>query len=119
LTHGENSLGLPVAVSEADGDLIRFTIRFSLPFSEEAKQKTALAVSLVPFFPPNLDPIALRFVSWLSDDRLNMEWEGLKAGSSAVPHYYRLKLPGGRGGIDNGGGMYLSQDISLFLEAVK
>ena len=110
---------LQVPVSEVDGGRIRFTIKFSQLFNEEAKQKTALSVSLIPFFPSNLDHIALRFVSWFSDDMLNMEWERLEAGTSDKPHYYRLLIPGGRNGIDNGGGIYLEQEISLYLEAVK
>ena len=109
---------LPVLVSEADGGLVRFTVHFSLPFTEEAKQKTALMISLTPFFPMSLDPIALRFVSWISDDRLSMEWERLIAGTSDEKHYYRLNFPGGRGGINNGGGMYFQQDISLYMEAL-
>ena len=114
-----NGSVLPVPVSEAEGGLIRFTIRFSLPFSEEAKQNTALGVSVIPFFPGNLDPIALRFVSWLSDDILRMEWERLKAGTSGEPHYYRLFIPGGRGGTGNGAGMYLQRDTVLYMEAVQ
>ena len=109
---------LPVSISEVDGGLVRFTIRFSLPFTIEEKQKTALAISLSPFFPGNLDPIALRFVTWLSDDLLRMEWESLKPGSSDEPHYYRLSIPGGRSGIDSAG-MYLQQNITVFMEAVK
>jgi hypothetical protein len=115
----ESGAILPVVVSEADGGLVRFTIHFSLPFSDEAKQKTALAITLIPFFPASLDPIALRFVSWLSDDRLGMEWERLGAGTSAGGHYYRLAIPGGRGGIASGGGMYLQEDIVVYLEAVE
>ena len=118
VTDGNGSSVLPVTVSEADGGLIRFTLYFSLPFSEDAKQKTALSISLIPFFPHSLDPIALRCVSWLSDDRLSMEWERLVAGTPGKPHYYRLKLPGGRGGISNGGGMYFQEDIDLYMEAL-
>jgi hypothetical protein len=110
---------LPVSVSEADGGLVRFSLHFSLLLNEEAKQKTALAISLVPFFPGNLDPIALRFVSWVSDDRIIMEWERLNAGSTDEEHYYKLLIPGGRGGIGNGGGLYLQKDICVYLAAIK
>jgi hypothetical protein len=109
---------LPIQANEIDG-LVRFNIHFSLPFTEEAKQKTVLGISLTPFFPLNLDPIALRFVTWHSDDRLTMEWERFTIGTSEEPHYYKLIIPGGRGGIDNGGGMYLQQEIFLYMEAVK
>jgi len=109
---------MPVFISEVDGGLVRFTIHFSLPFNNEEKQKTALAISLFPFFPGSLDPIALRFVSWISDDILRMEWECLKPGSSGQPHYYRLSIPGGRSGIESGG-MYLQENITIFMEATK
>ena len=118
-TNGDDNFIFPVTVSEGDGGLIRIFLYFSLPFTEEEKQKTTLAISLVPFFPVNLDPVALRSVSWLSSDRLKMEWERLNAGTSIEPHYYRLNLPGGRGGIGNGSGMFLRQNISLYLEAVE
>ena len=108
-----------VPASEADGGLVRFTVHFSLPFDDEAKQKTALAVSLSPFFPASLDPVALRSVSWLAGDRLAMEWERLVSGGPEEAHYYRLSFPGGRGGVENGGGMYLKQDINLYLEAIQ
>jgi hypothetical protein len=109
---------LAVQVNEIDG-LVRFSIHFSLPFTDEAKQKTALAISVTPFFPINLAPIALRSVTWHSDDRLTMEWEKFTTGTSDEPHYYKFIIPGGRGGIVNGNGMYLENEIYLYMEAVK
>jgi len=109
---------LQVQPAEVDG-LVRITIHFSLPFIAEAKQKTTLAISLLPFFPSNLGPVALRFVTWHSDDRLTMEWERLSGGTEEKPHFYRLLLPGGRGGIDNGGGMFLKNEISIYVEAIE
>jgi hypothetical protein len=109
---------LPVQANETDG-LVRFSIYFSLPFTDEAKQKIVLAISVTPFFPINLDPIALRSVTWHSDDRLTMEWERFTIGTTDEPHYYKFLIPGGRGGIDNGNGMYLSNEISLYMEAVN
>jgi hypothetical protein len=96
--------------------VLRFTIRFSLPFSLEAKQNAVFKISLSPFFPGILPPAALRFVTWLSDDRLRMEWEGLRPGNAGEPHYFKLLLPGGKGGIDTGDGMYLKEDQYLVLD---
>jgi hypothetical protein len=45
-----------------------------------------------------------------------MEWEGLYPGISGEAHYYRLFIPGGKGGIGSGG-MYLEEDRIFFLEA--
>jgi hypothetical protein len=108
----------PVAVDPAEGKF-SFTIRFSLPFSREEKQNAVLKISLSPFFPKNLPSTALRSVSWLSDDRLSMTWEGLKAGSAGEPHFYKLLIPGGKGGINSGEGIYLKEDKFLYLEAVN
>jgi hypothetical protein len=107
-----------VAVDPAAGDFF-LTIRFSLPFGQEEKQNAALKISLSPFFPKNLPPVALRSVSWLSDDRLFMTWECLKAGSANEIHYYKLLIPGGKGGISSGEGFYLKEDQFLYLEAVN
>ena len=110
---------IPVRVDSVTGKL-SFSIRFSLPFTTEEKQNTALKITLSPFFPKTLVPIALQYVSWFSsDDILNMRWEGLKAGNSETPHYYKLTIPGGRNGINNGMGMYMKEDITIYLEAVN
>ena len=84
------------------------------------KQNTALLISLNPYFPGTLDSTALRSITWLhSDDLLTMEWERLKAGSADEAHFYRLLIPGGKGGINNGGGMYFKEAQVLYLEAVQ
>lgn len=118
---GAGKIGGPLAapVDLAGGGALRYTIRFSLPFTEEAKRDTALRISLSSFFPGTLEPIALRSAAWLSDDRLRMEWEGVKPGVSGEAHYYKLEIPGGKGGINNGGGMYLRGNHFLYLEAVN
>jgi len=110
-----NGAALAVAVDPV-GDVLRFTIHFSLPFESEAKRNIPRSVTLSPFFPSTLAPTALRYVTWIGDDRLRMEWEGVKPGSTAEPHFYRLAISGGRGGIDSGG-MYLRENQFLILEA--
>jgi hypothetical protein len=110
---------LTIPVDVPGGGVFRLTIRFSLPFSIEAKQDTAFKISLEPFFPGTLSPVALRFVTWLSDDLLRMEWEGIQGGITNEDHYYRLKFPGGKSGINNGSGMYMKADKHFYLEAVK
>jgi hypothetical protein len=110
---------LRVPVDMTGGGVLRYTIRFSLPFTEAAKRETAFRVTLSPFFPGTLEPIALRSLTWLSADLLRMEWEGLQPGAEDEAHYYKLNLPGGKGGIGNGGGMYFREDNFLYLEAVQ
>jgi hypothetical protein len=95
------------------------TIRFSLPFGHDEKQNTALKIPLIPFFPGTLAPVALQSVHWVSDDRLRITWEGLIPGNSDEAHYYKLTVPGGKGGISSGPGMYMREDINLFWEAIR
>lgn len=110
---------LKAPVDLAGGGVLRYSIRFSLPFTEAAKREAAFRVALSPFFPGSLEPVALRSLTWLSADLLYMEWEGLEAGTAEEAHYYKLNLPGGKGGLNNGGGMYFREDAFLYLEAVK
>jgi hypothetical protein len=113
---GNNSL--MVQVDPGTGDF-SFSLLFSLPFSAEEKQNTLSRITLGPFFPRTLAPVALQFAEWISNDRLYMRWEGLSAGSDVIPHYYILTIPGGRGGIKSDRGFYLKEDITIYLEAVR
>jgi hypothetical protein len=124
-----------IPVDSAGGGVFRFTIHFSLSFTEEAKKDTAFRITLKPFFPGTLMPVSLRFVEWLSGDRIRMEWEGVEAPSpgadetdgslpkDAEAHYYRLVVPGGKGGIttENGAenGIYMAEDAIFYLEAIR
>ncbi|MDR2965860.1 MAG: hypothetical protein LBU88_08800 [Treponema sp.] len=97
---------------------ITFSIGFSLPLNNEEKLNAAQKILLSPFFPGMLPPIALQFVSWVSDDRIFMRWEGLQTGIKDAENYYKLTIPGGRGGI-SAGGLYMKENIEIFLEAVN
>jgi hypothetical protein len=118
---GTGKMGGPLAapVDIARGNVVRLTIHFSELFTEEAKHEAPFRITLKPFFPGNLEAVALRSLIWLADDRICMDWEGLIPGVAGEAHYYRLDIPGGRGGIGSGGGMYLREDNFLFLEAIK
>jgi hypothetical protein len=107
----------PISVDQGTG-IITFSVHFSLMFGLVEKQITPQKITLSPFFPRTLPPIALCYVNWISDDRLLMQWEGLNAGNE-VPHYYKLTIPGGKGGINPNTGIFMKEDIVLFLEAVK
>ena len=98
---------------------LNFSIHFSLPFDVQEKQNAALKIMLSSFFPRITVPVTLQFVLWTSDDRLQMTWEGLEAGTSDEPHYYKLLIPGGKNGIYSSGGIYMKEDIIIYLEAVK
>jgi hypothetical protein len=113
-----NNSAVKIPLASGNQGVLSFTIHFSLPFGAEAKNNTALLISLSPFFPGTLDSPALRSVNWLSDDLLRMEWERVKAGSDYEAHLYRLLIPGGKGGINNGGGMYFKENQVLYLETI-
>ena len=107
-----------VNVNPGTGELF-FSIRFSLGFSMEEKQNAAQKITISPFFPRTLAPVALQYVNWISDDSLYMCWEGLTVGDGENFHYYKLTIPGGKGGITSGRGNYMKEDIILFLEAIR
>jgi len=109
---------LPVQIESGTGGLF-FTIYFSLPFSLEEKQNTPQRIVLSPFFPGILPPAALQYTGWISSDRLTMRWEGLTAGDNDIPHYYKLLIPGGRNGINSDSGIYMKNDLVIYLEAVR
>jgi len=108
---------LPVYVDQGTG-LITLSIYFSMMFGLEEKLNTPQKITLSPFFPRTLPPSALRYVHWISDDRLFLQWEGLKSGDD-VSHYYKLTIPGGKGGINSGAGIFMKEDLVLYLEAIK
>jgi hypothetical protein len=100
--------------------VLKFVLWFSLPFTQEAKADTAFRVVLDAYFPGTLvsTPV-LGMAKWLSDDKLLMEWEKVKPGTSGSSSYYRLFLPGGRNGVVNGTGSFFKEDRYLYLEAVE
>jgi hypothetical protein len=108
---------IPVRVEPGTGE-VNFSLRFSLIFDFEEKLKTPQRISLAPFFPRTLTPVALQFISWISDDRLFMRWEGLTP-SDGESHYYRLTIPGGRGGISSSTGIFMKEDFILYLEVIR
>jgi len=108
---------LPVYVDPGTGEL-NFFLNFSLLFNFDEKLNSPQRISLSPFFPRTLAPIALQYVKWVSDDRLFMRWEGLTAGDE-YPHYYKLVIPGGKSGISSSRGFFMKEDITIYLEAVK
>lgn len=116
----ENSFSgivLPITVEEGTGKAV-FSIRFSLPLNNEEKQNITQRIILSPFFPKTLPPAALQFVDWFSNDRVLMRWEGLEAGNDEEKNYYKLTIPGGRGGI-SAGGLYMKEDFNIYLEALN
>jgi hypothetical protein len=108
---------LAVRVDPVNGEIL-LNIRFSLPLNNEEKQNIALKINLNAFFPRTLSSAALKKASWTSGDLLQMWWEGLTAGTEE-PHFYKLTIPGGKGGIGMTDGTYMKEDFIVYLEAVK
>ena len=105
----------PVYTDPAAGP-VSISIHFSLMFSNEEKKNAPWRITLNPFFPRTLAPVALQYASWISGDRLFMRWEGLVRGNGEAPNYYTLKIPGGRGGISSDSGIYMNDDLVIYLE---
>lgn len=105
--------------AQSGTDELTFSIRFSLGFSNEEKINTVQKIYITPFFPGTLPPAALEYVEWLSDDCLFMRWEGIRGGNETANHYYKLVIPGGRTGINNGSEMYMKEDLIIYLEALN
>jgi hypothetical protein len=109
----------PAFIDVPGGGVLRFTVVFPLPFTSDAQSAETFRISLDPFFPATLPPVSLRFARWLSSDRVRMEWEGLEAGTEEEPRYYRLSLPGGRNGINNGHGSYPEENFYFYFKVFK
>jgi hypothetical protein len=110
LYHEEGKLSMP-------DKILKIRLRFSLPFSSQARIDTLLALRFEPYFPGTLNPVSLRSARWWSEDLLDLEFDGIEPGTEE-PHYYRLRIPGGREGITNGRGSYLKETLSIFIEGV-
>ncbi|MDR1428904.1 MAG: hypothetical protein LBI85_01320 [Spirochaetaceae bacterium] len=102
----------------SDPLVLRLSLAFSLTLSGAAMTEASSRISLTPFFPPNLPAIALRSVFIESADTLSLEWEGMLSGSSETGHYYRLFIPGGKGGVHDGGGAFFREDRYLYIEVL-
>jgi len=108
---------LPVQIDPGTSRLF-FSVYFSLPFNYEEKLNLMQKITLTPFFPKTLPPIALEYISWISDDRLYMRWEGLTSGEDNI-HFYKLTIPGGKGGISSDTGIHMKENITVYLEVIK
>ena len=111
----ETNVVIPVSIAPGTGELF-FSIRFSLSFNLEEKLAAPQRISLASFFPRTTAPIALQYVSWISDDRLYMRWEGLSSPNDEYEtYYYKLIIPGGRSGISSETGIYMEKDLIFYL----
>jgi hypothetical protein len=117
LAEPENGGLCPALAAMPDG-LVTLSIRFSHLFSLDARAAAVLALRLEPYFPGILPRPGLRSARWWSEDTLILGWEGVEPGFAGEAHYYRLTLPGGRGGVADGKGSYLREDYHIILEAV-
>jgi len=109
---------IPITVDKALGKLW-LSIRFSLPFNNEEKKNAPLKITINPFFPKTLPPVAVESVNWISNDRLYIRWEGFSPDDENISNYYILTIPGGKNGVISDTGIFIKQDITLYLEAVK
>jgi hypothetical protein len=119
--YGAESLGrpnvFPVCVpSGVAGALqIAVTLAFSEPFSSSDRTQFATLPFCTVLFPTegSLPPPALVTVSFADDATVVLIYQGFSAGSSAAPNYYRIRIPGGPGGLKTHSGSLLKEDTWL------
>jgi hypothetical protein len=99
--------------------IVTVTLRFSHAFTTQAQAAAVLGLRLETYFPGTLQAVSLRSARWWSADTLILQWEGLEIGTTEEGCYYRLVLPGGRGGISDGAGSYLRENYTFFLLGVQ
>jgi hypothetical protein len=116
LAEPDNGSIYPALVSMPNG-IIALSISFSHSLTDEARAAAVFALRLEPYFPGILPQPGLHFARWW-DDTLILDWEHAEPGQAGEAHYYRLVLPGGKGGITDGKGSYLREDYRFILEAV-
>jgi hypothetical protein len=118
LTGDDVKNGTSHAIQLTTPEVLRFSIVFSLSLTNEALMDIASRITLDVFFPLLLDPISLRAVESASADSVTFVWEGLESGTTDIRHFYRLSIPGGKGGITNGAGSYFKENRFLYFEVV-
>jgi len=104
--------------NEPEG-ILTLTLEFSAPFNPVDRSETTNLVSLDAFFPNTLAVPVLKSVAWPSGDSLVMTWQNLKKSNSEVTNFYELTMPGGQAGLKSAGGLYMSDDFSVFVEAME
>jgi hypothetical protein len=117
-----------------DGALVRiaaaaqldFTVRvrWSECWAEAAQSSAVRGVTLTPFFPGSLEPLVLTSVKWTSGSDIAWSWQGVAALSESEAaagrqKFYRLQIPGGERGLQNGKGSYMKSSRTLYLEIVR
>lgn len=103
-------------ISAADKNCI-LEIEFSMAINAAQKAVIPNLVNFAPHFPQSLRRTDTQSINWKSDFILEIEFVNLVPGTAAVPHYYKLNIPGGSSGIQNGTGDYLENSLSIYLEA--
>jgi hypothetical protein len=110
----------PIAVTlpATPGDELTFTIVFQVPFEdEESRARVPAAVLCEGFFPASLFDPSMRSVSWSGNDTVTITYAGLETGAAPDLKYYLLTIPGGVGGIPNGSGSFLEEDVWILIIA--
>jgi hypothetical protein len=46
---------------------------------------------------------------------LHLTWDGVDGDNREVRHYYRMAIPGGQNGINNGNGRYMKENVEVYL----
>jgi hypothetical protein len=111
--------GMNVSAKTNPSDkLFHINLTFSEPFTIQNKTDMPVKITFVPYF-PSLPAIPQTKIHWTSAMNLSCYWDNIEYGDVDIPHYYKLTIPGGQSGINNGQGSYLKEAISIIVEVKK
>jgi hypothetical protein len=96
--------------------LLTITIHFNAGFDAASRAAAPDLISLTGFFPGSLISPPLRTASWPFTDTISLTWEGLERSTAGSPRLYLLSIDGGTGGLTNGTGLSLLDDVKIMLE---
>jgi hypothetical protein len=112
-----SSMNVSANTNQSD-KLFPIDFTFSQPFSIQNKTDMPTKITFTPYF-PSLPAIPQIKIHWTSEMNLSCHWDNIEYGDDDIPHYYKLTIPGGQSGINNGQGSYLKESISIIVEVKK
>ncbi len=92
-------------------------VRFSRPLALAERIAAVSKIRCDAFFPASTLPPVLTQAAWrTATDELALTFTGFSESDAAVARFYRLTVPGGKGGVGDGNGRTLEADIVVTFE---
>lgn len=110
---------IPVKADLAGQTEITVSILFSEPIEESFLREVEKNVSLGVLFPASAAVPAKTAVLWNSERKmLTCTWKKMRNSMGDSESFYRLRLTGGKNGIETGRGNWLEEDLCLVLKFI-